>query len=184
MTNKYLLFNLIQNQRTNHSSLELDRSSNRIFTFQSFLSSEKWFIDKHSGGWTPFYTFLSLIFPSLSREFQFPFFLLPSGLPAPLKKSLSLEPQALLAPPFFFPPRDSAMPCIISKINSLDGPSPFLVSSLSHANSWEAVTVARSWRKRRDLLSLLLRYISLFYFSSYATLTYSRPLTFMFQRLS
>lgn len=59
------------------------------------------------------------------------------------------------------------MPCIISKINSLERLSPRLLVSLSRANGWEAVTVARSWWKRRDLLSPLLRYVSLFYFSPY-----------------
>ena len=79
---------------------------------------------------------------SLPREFQFPFFLLPSGLPAPLKKknSLSLEPQALLSPSFFL--SASAMPCIISKINSLDGLS-FVFSFLLYP----ALTVEKLWRE-------------------------------------
>lgn len=46
----------------------------------------------------------------------------------------------------------------------------FLYPTAASANGWEAVTVARSCWKRRDLLSALLRYVPLFYFAS------SRPL--------
>lgn len=138
--NKYLLLNLIQNQHTNRSSFELDRSSNKIFTSRSFLSSEKWFTDKHSSGWTRFYTFLSLVFPPPRISIS----LLPSSFrftsSFKKKNSLSLEPQALLSPSFFL--SASAMPCIISKINSLDGLS-FVFSFLLYP----ALTVEKLWRE-------------------------------------